>query len=117
MTHHVFVYGTLKRGHGNHRVLDGSTCLGPAWTDAAFTMRDLGAFPAVYANGETSIHGEVYAVDDSGLARLDRLEGHPGFYQRERVAIAGIVVWVYLMNDIPTWRAGDCPVIESGVWW
>ena len=28
----VFVYGTLKRGHGNHRELEGATFLGEAQT-------------------------------------------------------------------------------------
>jgi hypothetical protein len=31
------------------------------------------------------VRGEVWAVDDRTLASLDRLEGHPRFYRRERL--------------------------------
>lgn len=78
----VFVYGTLKRGHGNHRLLEagGARLLG---TDSikGWSMHDLGAFPAV-AEGWDTVHGEVFEVDAETLARLDRLEGIPSFYQR-----------------------------------
>ena len=33
--------------------------------------------------------GEVYSVDSPTLAALDRLEGHPRFYRRTPITLAG----------------------------
>ena len=114
----VFVYGSLLRGLSNHPLLQRyeAVYVGAAKTaEAGFTMRSLGAFPAVSRGGENEIRGEVYRVNAAGLLALDRLEGHPDFYRRSsvRVAVAGLVrqVWTYLLDP----DAGR-PVIPSGDW-
>uniref|UniRef100_A0A8D1KCP5 Gamma-glutamylaminecyclotransferase n=1 Tax=Sus scrofa TaxID=9823 RepID=A0A8D1KCP5_PIG len=94
---HVFVYGTLKTGQPNHRVLlDGAhgraTLRGRA--------RTLEPYPLVIA-GEHNIPwllqlpghgrcvaGEVYAVDEQMLRFLDEFEGCPDMYQRTRLTVA-----------------------------
>jgi gamma-glutamylaminecyclotransferase len=84
----IFVYGSLLRGESNHSVLGGARLIARAITAPRYTLIDLGAFPAMLDSGRTPIHGEVYRCDAETLARLDRLEGHPRFYQRRDVMLA-----------------------------
>lgn len=86
--HKIFVYGTLKRGYGNNRLLAESRFIGNAVTMPALFMADHG-IPFVWTSGGPlrRIAGELYEVDDAVLARLDRLEGHPTNYHRELVEI------------------------------
>jgi len=84
----VFVYGTLMRGYGNHRLLERARFISPAMTRREFSLYSLGAFPAAVRLVEgdpdaISIRGEVYEVDAQTLVRLDQLEGvSHGFYNR-----------------------------------
>lgn len=112
---HVFVYGTLKRGHGNSVLLNEAEFVQDAITPPKYTMRNLGWFPGVQLDGSTPIVGEVYKVTDSELARLDRLEGYPSFYDRVRISLKGLDVepWMYVL---PNDGYQDRPVIESGKW-
>jgi gamma-glutamylcyclotransferase (GGCT)/AIG2-like uncharacterized protein YtfP len=91
----VFVYGTLKRGHGNHHWLAEAPFLWEAELPNV-VLHDLGPFPMAVP-GEGLVRGEVYAVDAAGLARLDRLEGYPRLYHRQPLPLAdGRTAWVYL---------------------
>jgi gamma-glutamylcyclotransferase (GGCT)/AIG2-like uncharacterized protein YtfP len=91
----VFVYGTLKRGHGNHHWLLDAPFLGEAVLPDV-VLHDLGPFPMAVP-GEGVVRGEVYGVDAAGLARLDRLEGYPRLYDRRPLPLAdGRQAWVYL---------------------
>ncbi|XP_025118406.2 gamma-glutamylaminecyclotransferase isoform X2 [Bubalus bubalis] len=93
----VFVYGTLKTGQPNHRVL-----LDGAHGCAAFRgrARTLEPYPLVIA-GEHNIprllnlpgrghrvFGEVYEVDLRMLRFLDEFESCPDMYQRTRLHVA-----------------------------
>lgn len=99
MTSLVFVYGTLLRGQGNNRLLDGARFIERTSTAAAFSLYDFGGFPAAVAGGATSILGEVYEVDATTLARLDRLEGHPRMYCRTPITLrSGLCAELYLMT-------------------
>jgi gamma-glutamylaminecyclotransferase len=110
----VFVYGTLLAGEGNHRVLEGARFVCESKTLPAYSMHDMGYFPAVVAGGELEISGEVYEVDAQTLDRLDRLEGHPRFYRRTVVELAcGMRVETYLM---PPARVAGRRLIGSGNW-
>lgn len=76
----LFVYGTLLKGFVNyHHFLAGKEPLYAAATING-DMVSLGAFPGVVNVGTSrnTVHGEVYAVDDTELARIDRLEGYHG---------------------------------------
>jgi gamma-glutamylcyclotransferase (GGCT)/AIG2-like uncharacterized protein YtfP len=87
----VFVYGTLKRGCGNHRYLEGQAFVGTARTAPGFALFDVGGYPGmVRAPGGASVSGEVWSVDEDCLARLDELEGtDEGLYRRETVPLEG----------------------------
>lgn len=87
----VFVYGTLKQGHGNHHFLNGAEFVGKGKISAGlFKMVSLGAFPAIlpsYGEKTSSIKGELYVVTDEQLKGLDMLEGYPDFYDRIAVSV------------------------------
>ncbi len=90
----VFVYGTLKAGHGNHRLLETSKFLGEATTLPRYRLYDCGHFPCLVDAGTDgcAIQGEVYEVDYEVLTDLDRLEGVPRHYQRKEIKLAGFPV-------------------------
>ncbi len=91
-THKVFVYGTLKRGHGNNKhFLKDAVFLGKATTSNRWTMGGKGqSFPYVYEENEklgANIVGEVFAIDSVELQGLDRLEGVPSHYKRNTIEV------------------------------
>lgn len=117
MSNLVFVYGTLKRGHGNHRVMipSGGEYLGDHVTKPVYNMFTNSSYPAITKGGTTPITGEVYLVED--MTPLDRLEGYPNFYNREEIDTPYGKAWVYFipddryMNDASGWDA-----VPSGKW-
>ena len=74
----VFVYGTLKRGYGNNRLLQhSSSFVGEAVTCEPFKMVGNG-FPYINRANDCvlPVLGEVWkVVDEDTLQRLDWLEG------------------------------------------
>ena len=105
---------TLLKGEANHDWLRGARALGGARTPPEYDLVHLGHFPALVRGGETVVAGEVYAVSDRLLARLDHLEGHPEFYRREWIALdSGEGVLAYLLDAR---RAAGMPRISSGDW-
>lgn len=103
MKHPVFVYGTLKRKN-QVRGLDSfgnAEFLGVAFTtDSAYSLYDLGLFPAVTLDGHNIIHGEVWQVDDQTMDILDSIEGYPNFYNRVKVSTTKGNAWIYYIPDI-----------------
>lgn len=93
----LFVYGTLKRGHGNNRVL-GTTS---EWLCddvlPGARMWTIG-YPVVKLEGAGEVKGEVWRVNDASVLRnLDRLEGHPHSYRRTPVVLkSGDMVQTYI---------------------
>lgn len=96
--HRVFVYGTLMRGYGNHRLLmdPGAIRLGDDITlRKEYVMTGRGV-PFVSDGGDAHIAGEVYDVTDAVLKRLDGLEGHPTFYERRIIPLGKYTeAWMY----------------------
>lgn len=114
----LFVYGSLKRGFGNHRLLENlrAKFLGEAKSEPVFTMYSLGGFPGIIRNGDTPVSGELYEVPSSGMSDLDMLEGHPNFYRREDIRLEnGQVVLGYVL-PVRSEYVNGCPVIDDGVW-
>jgi gamma-glutamylcyclotransferase (GGCT)/AIG2-like uncharacterized protein YtfP len=100
MTHVVFVYGTLRKGQPNRHVMVPHLVreLGEGRIRGA--MYSLGAYPAVDLEQDGEVIGEWVEVTDEGLARLDSLEGYPGYYDRTVVRDISQPVsgWVYHMS-------------------
>jgi gamma-glutamylaminecyclotransferase len=95
----VFVYGTLKKGHYNHRCISMDPTAKLVFDDAVVQadMYNLGAFPAI-TQGKGHVQGEVWLVSDLTLDRLDHLEGHPDFYKRKEIFFGGKQkAWAYFM--------------------
>lgn len=122
----VFVYGTLRKGEGNHRIIQPyiDSMLPAALSDA--NLYDLGAFPAV-SDGDGYVIGELYGLKNygrdnyaEGIQELDWLEGvGSGLYKRElRTVIdnrGGVWrAWVYLAGQ--TIRLAEKKRIASGDW-
>lgn len=115
MSNNVFVYGTLKKGYGNHeRILNG--LIGYKATAPDIALHDGPGFPFAVRNADAVAIGELYIVDDNQLNAMDALEGHPGWYKRE---LTHIILenhercdgWVYLNPE-----AHDYPIISDGLW-
>jgi gamma-glutamylaminecyclotransferase len=105
--HRVFVYGTLKRGFPNHRLLAEERFLGNVRTCEPYPLVVQGPWytPAMIpeAGQGHQVVGELWEVSEAKLANLDELEGlgKPTGYLRELIHIAhadGTTerVWAYL---------------------
>ncbi|WP_108672366.1 gamma-glutamylcyclotransferase family protein [Peribacillus acanthi] len=72
----VFVYGTLRKGERNHRLLESSTCIAKeCWTTGQ--LFDTGnGYPAMIHSSSDKTYGELYSVTEKELKQLDHLEGY-----------------------------------------
>lgn len=127
----LFVYGTLKQGHSNHSLLEGTIT---TIADGSISGRlyDLGDFPALVVQGNEIVRGEVIWLDPACVARvlsvLDRLEGFDpndlerSLYLRIRVNTQcddghAVAAWTYVFNTSrPDHGLDRFAVLESGVW-
>src|SRR5689334_20254909 len=81
--HLVFVYGTLRQSHSNHQLMGDAYCYGIGRTRNKYAMYIAGGYPYVTSlEARYQIVGELYAVDDDTLDKLDKMEGHPRYYTR-----------------------------------
>jgi len=87
----LFVYGTLKRGQANHHLLTGQQFLGEAVTLPHYRLFNKGAHPCLVKveQGGVAIHGELWAVDQETLTRLDAFEDTPYGFVRAPIEILG----------------------------
>jgi gamma-glutamylcyclotransferase (GGCT)/AIG2-like uncharacterized protein YtfP len=113
--HKVFVYGTLKKGYGNHeRHLRNAKFLGVGVINGI--MFHLGGYPAInISDNFCQIKGEVYQCSWEDILEMDKLEGHPSFYTRIEVAMVGYPkVWTYIMER--NRLSGRNRIVPTGVW-
>ena len=108
----VAVYGSLRQGHGNNRLLIDSEFLNTELSVSEFTMHSLGGFPAL-VEGTDRVVIELYGVDDLTFARLDQLEGYPTMYNRRQITTSHGDAWVYFMEAL---HWGSDGVVEGGDW-
>lgn len=112
--HKIFVYGTLKHGFPNHqRFL--KDCVGMPGTAPGIALHTDGMLPYACV-GFGHLKGEIFAVDNATLSKIDRLEGHPNNYRRSPIEVQdeyGVFheVWIYLHKDAKKFKP-----IMSGVW-
>lgn len=112
----VFVYGTLKKGFGNHEYhLKECKFLGEASLQGI--MFHLGGFPAInLAEKFSRIVGEVYEVNWDHVVDMDQLEGvDRNFYSRVETLVSPFgVVWTYVFEREQASR--QKMVVPSGIW-
>ena len=99
----VFVYGTLKKGYGNNRLLAGAEFVGEAVTLEKFKVAGRFSFPTAKKNEEGNwLSGEVWRVNANHMRDMDRLEGNGHFYNREEIPVyrvedaAPFKCWMYI---------------------
>jgi gamma-glutamylaminecyclotransferase len=87
----LFVYGSLKRGHRNHRLIADQEYLGEAATEPRYRVIDLGRYPGLIRDDADglAVRGELWAVGPDRLRELDDFEGGEGLWARGPVAIPG----------------------------
>ena len=118
----LFVYGTLKRGYGNHRLLRDAAFLGQAATTDKFMLVDCG-FPYMFRPKfnllpQKRVLGEVFETFNPEIVKdLDSLEGvEYGHYSRE-------VIEVEEFGEVQTYIACSpsalppCPVVNDRYVW
>jgi len=105
----LFVYGTLKRGQRNHRLLADQRFVRNARTVRGYRVYDLGPHPAMVADANAGpVQGELFSVSETCMAELDDFEGVPDLFDRRRVELDdGTTAWAYLYvrpipDDTPT---------------
>ncbi|MEO8023942.1 gamma-glutamylcyclotransferase family protein [Polaromonas sp.] len=127
-THHVFVYGTLRRGDVRDitRMHPAPQFVGMA--SVAGTLYDLGSYPGVVLGGPGRVTGEVYAISAELESQLDVIEEvwpqQTGEYSKQQVRVqvrdSGTAVETLeldcLVYEINTARTAGKPVIASGDW-
>lgn len=112
----LFVYGSLRRGFRYHDHLRDALHVGVDRTQPAFTLKSLGAYPALVTDGSTSVLGEVFEVSAALLQELDEFEEHPRMYRRTLIELeSGRVAHCYLYVADPE-RWDELPSVVSGDW-
>ena len=83
----IAVYGTLRQGFGNNRLLNGCRMVGSGWTDQKFQLTASG-IPFVHPKKKVSkIRVEIFEIPEDRMDSIDGLEGHPTWYKRVLIPI------------------------------
>ena len=117
-----FVYGTLKKGWGNHRNhLSKAEGLGDFQTEPVYTLYN-GGFPIVERGGSTSIKGELYRATDEDEIRStfalegcsSRTKGNPNnWYDIDYIDTPHGKAVIFVMDK---GTSGRKTVVENGNW-
>lgn len=108
----LFVYGTLKRGQTNHRLIRNQKFVRKAGTLPKYRLYDLGPYPALVRDLENglSVRGEIWDVAPDAFGELDKLEDVPAQYVREPIEVLGIddvvEAYIYVRTISPDTRSG-----------
>lgn len=112
----IAVYGTLRQGCGNNRLIKDADFMGTFKSEPVYSMYSLGGFPGLKENGSTAITLEVYAVNTEEARNVDNLEGYskgvtPYFYDKKNIetpwGVAGIYIYVREPNEDRLITSGD----------
>ena len=121
----IFVYGTLKRGRSNNRLLQGEgvTFIGEAITKNKYIMHGRGIpYVSKLKEPKCQIHGEVFEITNTRLRRVDMLEGYNpsspegSWYYREEIPVIlkesgdEITAEIYFNETAPS----NAHVVEDG---
>lgn|SRR5690606_2631371 len=83
----VAVYGTLKKGFGNHHLLQTSKFIAAGSISGHRLYQSGIPYVVCDATSPYTVAVEVYEVSPATLERLDSLEGHPDWYRREVTSV------------------------------
>lgn len=115
------VYGTLRKGCGNHYHLKDSNVefVGHYVTNPVYTLYNIGAFPGLVKKGATSVTLEIYKVNSEKVElSLDALEGYysddptNSMYNKDIIDTPFGPAFIYFWNGDTAQLKG----IESGDW-
>lgn len=111
----VAVYGSLKKGFSNHRLLEEAEFIGNAVV-GGWDMYSFGYYPMIIP-GSGLVSVELYAVSAAEFQSLDNLEGYPSFYDRRKIAASTergpVQAWIYF-GDAD--QVKGLPKVETGNW-
>lgn len=109
----LFVYGTLKRGERNHRLIGDQQFLGPAVTAPKYRVFDLGPYPGLVPDSASglSVAGELWDVSACALGELDDFEGVPDLFDRRVIEVIGtdrrVEAYLWVRAVPPAAPSGD----------
>lgn len=106
---HLFTYGTLQPGFGNHRLVEGLPAEAATAAGVALYQPTHGSFPYAFLDACATTIGTLIALPDPAaavLARVDGLEGYDphtptrGHYRRLTCEVVTAswsgTAWVYI---------------------
>jgi gamma-glutamylcyclotransferase (GGCT)/AIG2-like uncharacterized protein YtfP len=123
----VFVYGSLRKGFGNHALLKepSTKFIGPATIRAKLFTQHWGwPFIIFSQSNKNHVVGEIYEVNYTTFQRLDALEGYSprhsyGLFVRKHanatMGLLQIRVWVY-EGGLGLQGSGTKTELPSGDW-
>lgn len=110
----IAVYGSLRKGYGNHAILKDAELVSTEVVNIPFKMVSLGGFPGLVPDESNhNITIEIYRVNETEYRRVERLEGYPHFYQKALINTSQGELEVYVLND-PMYKNDNH--VESGDW-
>lgn len=113
MSRIIAVYGSLRKGLGNHRVLGDSKLLSTERVKIPWRMVSLSAYPGLVPSDKIEdIVVELYEVTESTYRGVECLEGYPSFYQKALIPTSLGEVEVYVLER----GYDDYPPVKSGDW-
>jgi len=111
----IVTYGSLRKGHGNNRLLRDSELKSTEVINIPYRMVSLGGFPGLIPSPENhDITVEIWEVNDYTYRSVEALESYPSFYQKALVPTSLGEVEVYVLES-PRYQSGYDSV-ESGDW-
>lgn len=79
----IAVYGSLRKGMGNHRLIQDAVFVNTHRIQLPFKMISYGAFPALIpSNTKHPVVIETYDLNPTEYANVELLEGYPHFYDK-----------------------------------
>ena len=110
----LFIYGSLKRGHLNHRRIADQEYLGNAVTQPHYRIISLGKYGGLIRDDTNglAVKGELWAVSRCALLELDDFEIGEGLWARFPVEVVG-----YGLAEAYFWT-GEVPdgVVSGDEW-
>lgn len=104
----ICVYGSLRRGMGNSRLLETSELLSTETIRDNFRMVDIGSYPGlIESEEENEIVIEIYEVTPEVYRRIEQLESYPHYYDRRDVHTSLGEVGIYFLPRNSGWSSSD----------